>query len=74
MAVEEYIAKEIMKGAKIEEMQEYIAGLNKRNADEFVENYKEGVKKRVPVLTQNTAISLQFDTIEAINGLNVLRK
>ena len=74
MAVEEYIAKELMKGAKIEEMVEYIAGLNERNANEFVENYKEAVKKGVPELTQNTAISLQFNTLEAINGLSVFKK
>ena len=74
MAVERYIAEEIIKGAKIEEMQEYIAGLNKRNADEFVRIYKENKAKGVPELTQNTAISLQFDTIEAINGLKIFKE
>ena len=77
IAKEDYIAKQILSGESIETLSKYVKGITSEKADMYVQFYRKRCKDKSLYnreLIQNSAISLQFSELEAINGLASFKK
>ena len=74
---EDYIAKRILSGESIESISDVVDGLNDQIAEEYVRFYRKrqnDPSRYKPELEQNTAMSLQMNELNAINGLNSFKE
>ena len=75
--LENYIAKRLLDGSTTRELGRYKRGLNNATANKFIENYNKRIhdgKLTDPELPQNTAISLEFNSLGNVGGLDPFKK
>ena len=75
--LENYIAKRLLEGSTTRELGRYKRGLNNETANNFIENYNKRIQNGEsadPELPQNTAISLEFNSLGNVGGLDPFKK
>ena len=75
--LENYIAKRLLDGSSTTELGRYKRGLNDALANKFIENYNKRIHGGIladPELPQNTAVSLEFNSLGNVGGLDPFKK